>query len=197
MSPDSCMSRWCLIALIAGCGAEPAVCPPPAPESGLDPLLITALCAMTLTPNGPGSNTGEAGVITNGAQRAPWFARTYDARFVNLDQLDEAFQLVKHTSHGESLMPSSFCGGGGDRVYVSIVLFNAEQAGKQGAWFVSGTLAEPTKKFVAGSTAERYHEATVGVRALLGDNTRIEYLRRGDLSMSGVSSAWEEAFRGP
>ncbi len=190
------------LVMLLGCKGKDKECPPvpPPPAPGVDPLLVDALCALSLTPPGPGTGHTSAGVVTNGKLRRPWFSRDYDARFVDLATLEKDLFLLKSlTTNGwKGMMPSGFCTGTGP-VLVSIILYNATEAGKPGAWILGGDLTKPEKVFVESATVDSraFVKASVApVIALLGPGTQLEQLPESTSSRtSGVDGSWDDAFK--
>jgi len=198
------------LALLAalGCKAKDKECPPPPPPSsvGVDRDLVEALCALSMTPPGPGTGSVAAAVVSNGKERRPWIAREYDARFVPIEKLEEHLSLIKDASPSlyAGSLPNSLCvplKANPRPVLISFVVYSATNGGKAGAWIVSGLLTKPDKTFVEGehlSTDDLQKAAVKPVLALLGKGTHLEELQMddaGDVKGTGVAKDWNDAFR--
>jgi hypothetical protein len=186
-----------------GSSDKPAPTPAPTPSepagSTFDPMLVAALCLVSLTPEGPGSGHTVAGVVTNGKVRRPWFARTYDARFTSVKTVEDALFLIHRPEVIQGLLPNTVCPPAMP-AYISIEIYNATEKGKDGTWIIAGDLTAPNHEFIAGtkSTPDPAIMAKlVGpvADALGGSATIARFPTRPDVQESGIDGRWEDAFR--
>src|SRR5258706_10795330 len=88
-----------VVGLLACRGSAPEQKPPDppvaAPAATFDPVLVAALCLVSLLPESPGTGHTAAGVVTNGKLRRPWVARSYDAHLVPLKRVEDALFLIR------------------------------------------------------------------------------------------------------